>query len=157
MMAGVQVIGFQTKAYRQGASNPEIFMAQCTKSATSLHVERSRIKHLIIMHNQRHKKDKADKEVRHNPDVISKQWHEVDCRSVQGRLSPEELAHLAEAVRQLGRVHLDSWCKTLGLGIELHSQQTLLPIMEQVCAVLPVAAVKRKHSKRDIWLHDFHN
>ena len=149
-MAAIQVIGFQTKAYRQGACNPEIFMAQCTKSATDLDAERSRIKHLIVMRNQRHKKDKTEKEVRLDHLGISKQWYEVDCRSVQGRLSPEELAHLAEAVRQLGRVHLDSWCKTLGLGIELHAQQTLLPIMEQVCAVFPVAAVKRKHSKRDI-------
>ena len=156
-MAQMQLMGFQIKAYHQGTSNPEIFMGQCRVCIEILDAERVRIKHNIIMHNKRQKEVQAAKEVRRNPDGVSKQWCEVDCCSVTGRLSPGELAELAEAIRQLSRVHLDSWCKTLGLGMEIHSQQSILPIMEQACAVLPVVAVKRKHSKRDVWLHDYHN
>ena len=157
-MEKIRVFGYQAKEYTEGAHTTSYFKTICKNLTAFLCAERSRVQHLIVMANQRNKGTlKTPKEVRCNPDVLDLACPDVDCYRVAGRLSPEELANLAEAIRQLGSVHLDQWCKHLGIGLEIGRNQTILPIMDQVCSTMPVLAVKMKHSKSDVVLFDAHN
>jgi hypothetical protein len=158
VMEKICVFGYQAKEYTEGSHTTSYVKTICKNITAFLCAERSRVQHLIVMANQRNKGTlKTPKEVRCNPDVLDLAWSDVDCYRVAGRLSPKELANLADAIRQLVSVHLDQWCKHLGIGIEIGRNQTILPIVDQVCSTVPVLAVKMKHSRSDVVLFDAHN
>ena len=110
--------------------------------------------HNTVMNNNRKRTQLNEKEVRFNADAVRLEWSNVEVFVNRGLLSPTELADFGDAVRKMGHAHLDSWSKVLGNG---DVRQSLVPMMEQVCETMPVYAIKRSHSKCDIWIVDAHN
>ena len=72
-----------------------------------------------------------------------------------GPLPVSALADLADAVRLLGVIHLDTYLAHSGDGFS--SKTSLIPVVTQVLSAFPFVALKSKHAMRDIYLMDVEN
>ena len=117
-MPKLQLFGYQSRDYHAGRLNCDPYCMHCQAASDISKEEAAQVKHLIVVANKRKRDSVKEKEVRWCRGSTLVQWSDVDCHLKPGRLAPRELAELGEGVRQLGKVHLDTWCKRLGIGLE---------------------------------------
>ena len=113
----LKVLGYQISDFRRGATFTGEFTDAIRTIQEHCKAEIARLKHNAGVQMRRKSEKKADKEYRTGHGIYHKDWTSVNIESsyTGGRMTLDEMADLADAVRIRGMIHLDTYVKHTGI------------------------------------------